>query len=311
MTDRTLEELGEFGWIGTLRRRLRAGVGVRVGIGDDAAVVRAGRREILLATDMILEDRHFKRAEAEPEEIGRKALAVNISDMAAMGARPTYAVVALGLPARLRESYLRRVYAGMERLARQTGVSIVGGDTNRSDKLVLSVALMGESYGPRAVTRSGARPGDVIFVTGQLGGSYRSRKHLNFTPRLKEARYLVEKHGVRAMMDLSDGLGSDLRRLCQESGVGARVSASAIPVSEQAKDVREALTDGEDFELLFTLPPRRAARLTLDARARGADWAPFHPVGRIVDRKYGLRLVRSDGSMEPMPGGYDHFGGGS
>lgn len=310
MSDRYLDEIGEFGWLEWVRRKVPADPRVRLGIGDDAAVVRTRKSETLFAADMLIEDRHFRRADADPEEIGRKALAVNVSDMAAMGGYPTHAVVSLGLPGRTRESYLKRLYRGMIDHARQEGFTIVGGDTSRSDKLILSVAMMGETYGPRALTRAGARPGDVIFVTGALGGSYRSRKHLNFKPRLAEARLLATRYQVGAMMDLSDGLGSDLRRICDRSGTGAWISASALPVSDQAKDVREALTDGEDFELLFTLRPSEAARLTLESRAgTGPSVGPFHPVGKIVERRRGLRLLRSDGSVEPLPGGYDHFGG--
>lgn len=309
MSDRYLDEIGEFNWLDWVRRKVPADARVRIGIGDDAALVRTGKREVLLATDMLIEDRHFKRSDADPEEIGRKALAVNVSDMAAMGGYPTHAVVSLGLPGRTRESYLKRLYRGMTDHAREEGFTIVGGDTNRSDKLILSVAMMGETYGPRALTRSGARPGDVIFVTGTLGGSYRSRKHLNFKPRLAEARLLATRYRVGAMMDLSDGLGSDLRRMCERSGTGAWVSASALPISDHAKDAREALTDGEDFELLFTLRPRDAARLTLESRARtGPGTGAFHPVGKIVEKRLGVRLLRADGSVEPLPGGYDHFG---
>lgn len=312
MPDRCLDEIGEFNWLDRMRRKVPADQRVLIGIGDDAALVRAHKRDILLATDMLIEDRHFKRSEADPEEIGRKALAVNVSDMAAMGGRPTHAVVALGLPGRTRESYLRRLYRGMTDYAREEGFTIVGGDTNRSDKLILAAAMTGETYGPRALTRSGARPGDLIFVTGQLGGSYRSRKHLHFKPRLAEARFLATRYSVGAMMDLSDGLGSDLRRICEQSGTGARVWLSALPVSEHAKNARAALTDGEDFELLFTLSPPQAARLKRESPVLAQkSVGPFCAVGTIAEKRQGLRLLRPDGSTEPLPGGYDHFGGGA
>jgi thiamine-monophosphate kinase len=180
----------------------------------------------------------------------------------------------------------------------------VGGDTNASPRLVLSVALLGRVPRGRAVTRSGARVGDVLFVTGRLGGSFRSGRHLRFEPRLKEAEFLMRKYRPHAMMDLSDGLASDLRRIAEASGVGAIVCAEAVPRSEGA-GLSAALQDGEDFELLFALPPRDAARLSLES-PRGL--APFSPIGKVVHRRMGITLFQRGEALRPLPaGGFDHF----
>lgn len=300
-------DVGEFELIRSFRSKTRAGASVLLGIGDDTAVLRAPKgKDILFTTDMLIEGKHFRLSEATAREIGRKALAVNVSDIAAMGGVPTHAVAAVGLPGRLPRRFADALYEGMNSLARQYGITIVGGDTNASGKLVVSVALLGEVEKGKAVRRSGARPGDVIFVSGELGGSYPSKKHLRFTPRLKEARFLAKNFKLGAMMDLSDGLAGDLRRIAEESGVGAVVLKEAVPVSGAAKDVRAALTDGEDFELLFTLPVREAARLVAAEISGGVG--VFHPVGKIVEKKKGLVLLDLKGRRAPLAaGGFDHF----
>ena len=303
----TLKNLGEFGFIRKIRKRVRRDKAVETGIGDDAAVLKVdAKKRLLFTTDMLIEGRHFKLSDATAFEIGWKAMAVNLSDIAAMGVRPTHAVVALGLPGDLDWVFLKELYRGMDAVARRFHVTLVGGDTNRSDKIIISVALLGEVSPGSAVKRSGARIGDVIFVTGFLGGSYVSKKHLTFLPRINEAKFLVENFKVNAMMDLSDGLASDIFQLTSESGVGAFLSKEAIPVSKDAASVERALNDGEDFELLFTLPVRDAARLSM-TRVKKA-MAPFHPIGKIVPKKYGVRLIGANGFNEPLERqGYDHF----
>lgn len=302
-----LKNIGEFGIIDEIRKMARCPRSVIAGIGDDAAVLKVDpKKAVLFTTDMLLEGRHFRFNEASPYEIGWKALAVNISDIAAMGGLPTYAVAAIGVPRDLKWDFVKELYRGMNAVARRFGACVVGGDTNRSDKIVVSVALLGEVPRRSFVRRSGAKPGDIVFVSGFLGGSYRSRKHLNFIPRVKEAQFLVRHFQVNAMMDLSDGLGSDIFRIASASRVGAFLSKEAIPVSPHAKSVGEALHDGEDFELLFTLPPKEAARLSL--RTFPKKMAPFHPVGRIVEKKQGVRLLGANGLNKPLEEkGYDHF----
>ncbi len=301
----TLKGIGEAGIVERVRRLNRPGRGVKVGIGDDAAVLEGSRDDVILTTDMLVEDVHFRLSHASSEEVGRKAMAVNLSDIAAMGGVPTWAVVSVGLPENVDEAFVDGLLRGLERTARRYGARIVGGDTNRSSKLVVCVTLLGRPAGPRVFTRAGARPGDVVFVTGFLGGTYRSGKHLNFKPRLAEAAFLARGgYKVGAMMDLSDGLAADLPRLARESRVGAVVQYEAVPISPDARDMEDALGGGEDFELLFTLPPAEAARLTL-TEPRGLG--PFHPVGKIFPKSRGVLLLMPDGKLKPLRGGFDHF----
>lgn len=303
---KTVKNIGEFGLIGELRKQIHKKKSVRVGIGDDAAVLKSfSGKEVLFTTDMLIENRHFRLKEAAAFEIGWKAMAVNLSDIAAMGGWPTFAVVALGLPGHLPVNFVKELYRGLSRCAGLFGAVVVGGDTNASDKLVISVALLGESEKGKCVTRAGARVGDLIFVTGELGGSYASRKHLNFIPRLKEARFLTRHFKPSSMIDVSDGLAGDLGHICEESRVGAVLSKEAIPVSKNCVSVERALSEGEDFELLFTLSPKEAAFLTASAPKGSMH---FHPVGKIVNQKEGVRLETSDGRFQDLTrGGFDHF----
>ncbi len=302
---KTLADVGEFGWIERLRRRTAPGKGVRVGIGDDTAVLAGGAKDILFTTDMLIEGRHFRLSEATPAEIGRKALAVNLSDIAAMGGTPTHAVVSVGLPPRAPLSLAEGISKGMRALARRYGVNIVGGDTNGSDRVVISVALLGEAPKGGSVLRSGARPGDVVFVTGSLGGSYASGRHLTFEPRLAEAHFLMKYFRPTAMMDVSDGLASDAHRLAKASGVDILLVEACIPMASSVKNVSRALSDGEDFELLFTLSPQASARLMLRC-SKGL--APFTPVGKVLRGRGGVRLLRSHGrAVSIRETGFDHF----
>lgn len=289
---------GEFERIAQIRKKTKTNARVLLGIGDDAAVIRiAGRKDLLFTTDMLIENQHFRLKDATAYEIGRKALAVNVSDIAAMGGVPTEAVVAVGLPRRLTARFVDQLYSGIQDLARRFHVNLVGGDTNLSERLVLSVAMIGEVERGKALRRSGARVGDYVMVSGKLGGSYASRKHLNFIPRVREARYLTKNFHVHAMMDISDGLASDSKRLAEESGVGILIEENRVPVSRAAKTVFHALTDGEDFELLFTLSEKEARR----AAKR------FHIIGRVVPRAQGVKLLMKDGSRTLLEGGFEHF----
>lgn len=301
-----LSDIGEFGWIEDLRRKIKKSRGVSVGPGDDAAVLDGPRgNKMLLTTDMLIEGRHFTRKDASAFEIGRKAMAVNVSDIAAMGGVPRYAVISAGLPGSVSKKYLDELFGGFATIARECGVAIVGGDTNRSEKIVISVAMTGEVEPRKLVLRSGAKPGDIIFVSGFLGGSYQSRKHLNFTPRLREAQHLVSKFKINAMMDLSDGLGSDIRRICRESRVGAVLSLPDIPATDP-KNIPAALSDGEDFELLFTAPVAEAAKIGSVDHPKGLAF--FSPVGRIVRAAEGVTAVDASGKRVRLKAsGFDHF----
>ena len=315
-TNPTSGPTGEFGLIRWIKERTRADGRVPLGIGDDAALVRlTPGAELVVTTDMLMDGRHFELAEHGAEAVGIKAMGVNLSDIAAMAARPVAAVVAVALPrggGRAAE-VAAGLHAGFDRMARDYGVALVGGDTNAWDgPLVVSVTLLGETTERGAVRRSGARPGDVVFVTGPLGGSLRGR-HLNPRPRVSEALALHELAPLHALIDVSDGLASDLGHILEESGgLGAELDRTAVPVHPDAVALGEddgrspldhALNDGEDFELCVVVGPEDAD--LLDRSTTPAF--PLYRVGRIV-REPGLRLVEPDGSKLPIrPAGFDHL----
>ena len=308
----TLSKLGEVGLIRRLARRLAKPSSVLVGIGDDAALVRGPRgSRLLFASDMVIEGVHFSQRDVPPQWIGWKALACNISDIAAMGGQPTHAVVSLGLPPSTPLRIVDGLYRGLARCARRFGVAIVGGDTVRAPVLVVDVAILGRvpPHG-RVVLRSGARVGDHLFVTGQLGGSLASGWHARFIPRLREARWLLARVPIHAMMDVSDGLAADLWQLARASRVRIRIDARAIPIargrlnaiSDRKPALWHALMDGEDFELLFAVSPRVAARLP-----RRIGRVPLTPIGIVAGRGATVELV-NNGRIEPIiPAGFRHF----
>ncbi|MBL9200642.1 MAG: thiamine-monophosphate kinase [Opitutaceae bacterium] len=230
------------------------------GIGDDCAVLRPSRGRQLITVDPVIYGRHFDDR-VPPRAVAEKLLKRNLSDIAAMGGRPVAAVLALTLDARVNRRWLEKFYRGLAASARRFRVTIAGGDIAQADGvLAASLTLLGEAAGPRVLTRTGARMGDWIFVTGMLGGSLHSGHHFRFTPRLAEGRWLARQRAVRALMDVSDGLAKDLHALTPR-GAAPALDASALPRRAGA-DVRAALTDGEDYELVFAL-------------ARSADQAAF------------------------------------
>ena len=300
----TVKDVGEFGLIARLRRRLHQPASVRVGIGDDAAVLRSpdGGR-LLFASDMLVEGVHFTRGRVSPRWIGWKALACNVSDIAAMGGVPQWAVVSLGLPPTTPLRFVDGLYAGLTRCARRFGLAIVGGDTVRAPLVVVDVAILGTVRPKQLTLRSGAEVGDLLFVTGRLGGSLASGRHARFLPRLREAQALVRRLRVHAMMDLSDGLASDLWQMSRASRARLRVEAARIPVSRAGKTLRHALMDGEDFELLFAVGPRDAGRVP---RRIGA--CPITRIGSVAGRGVGVELVDEQGRIVPLRlKGYQHF----
>ena len=277
-----LRQLGEEGLIRRIARAIPAGPGVIQGIGDDCAVLKGpGRMLRLFACDMLVEGVHFTR-KMPAEAVGWKALAVNVSDVAAMGGLPRQAVISIGLPPSTEVSFVDRFYRGLRRCARAYGVALVGGDTNRAPRVVIDVAILGEVERNRVVYRSGARPGDLLLVTGRLGGSLRSGRHLSFRPRVREARLLRSKARLHAMMDLSDGLNRDLMKLCEASGVSARVDLSRVPRNAGCS-VEQALDDGEDFELLIAVSAREADPLLRWAQS-GLPCG-LRRIGSIVEKK--------------------------
>jgi thiamine-monophosphate kinase len=274
-----ISQIGEFGLIDALKRYVPVSKAVIKGIGDDTAVLPYSKNKyLLLTTDMLAENTHFTRR-MPPQGIGHKALACSISDIAAMGGWPAFAVVSIGIPKDLPVRFIKDVYKGIGRTARDFNVSVVGGDTIKTNKIVINVALLGLVEKKNLITRDGARAGDRIFVTGPLGGSYKSGRHLNFLPRLAQARFLVEKFKPSAMMDISDGLSGDLNHMLKAGRVGARLDHASIP-RHKGVTLRHALNDGEDFELLFTLSPKSACSL-MDWQARAKSFY-FYPIGIIT-----------------------------
>jgi thiamine-monophosphate kinase len=309
--------MNEFELIARLTRSLPSNASVVAGPGDDCAVLDASDAEhyLLLKTDAVVEGIHFD-ASAEPESIGHKALGRCLSDVAAMAGTPTAAVVTLGLPRQFDPQFIERIYNGMNRLAERHGVAIVGGETTTNpERILISVAVIGKVRREKCVYRSGAKAGDGLFVTGELGGSLEG-KHLRFEPRLEEARWLADHFAIHAMTDLSDGLAGDLRHILQRSNVGAELLASAIPVSRAAKlrartpgngkePLPAALGDGEDFELLFAVAGRDAAPLKHAWRTRFPQLR-LSCIGKITSTP-GLQLRDKTGLHTIKPHGYVHF----
>jgi thiamine-monophosphate kinase len=304
---------GELEFIDWLRRRTPARERVLLGPGDDtAALAWPGGAPALVTTDMLLEGSCFTLegspiqvpgvAPAAPRRVGRKAMAVNLSDVAAMAGRPVAAVVSVGLPKRGGRALAEELYLGLREMADAFAVPIVGGDTNSWDgPLVISVTVLGEPGPAGVVRRAGAKLGDWLLVTGALGGSLRG-KHLDFTPRVHEALRLAAVTRLHAMIDLSDGLAADVAKLCAESGCGAELWAEAVPVSDDARamgggrsPLEHALGDGEDFELAFAVAADEGRRLVREQPVPGVT---LTAVGEVVAD--GLWL-REGGGRRPLP----------
>ena len=310
-----LKDIGEFGLIDELKKRAFTGAETVVGIGDDAAVLVSPREGMLtlLTTDMLVEGTHFDLSRSTPYQVGWKAIGCSLSDIAAMGGLPRAAAISIGARGDVGVDFCTELYRGINDLARRFSCGVVGGDTVRSGRaLVISVSVVGEVERDRVALRSGARPGDSVWVTGRLGGSLRGR-HLNFTPRIEEARFLVGRFPVRAMMDLSDGLGSDLYRMAEASRVGFRIERERIPVSPDAREgadeasaLKGALYDGEDFELLFALQPScREEEFTREFSSRFT--CGVSRIGTVVDPGRGITLIGPEGETPLEEGGFSHF----
>jgi len=309
--------MNEFDLITKLTQYLPTNATVVTGAGDDCAMLDLGVPEklILFKTDAVVEGVHFTK-ETPPEKIGRKALARCLSDIAAMAGTPTAALVTVALPKDFDADFIARIYDGLNALAEKHSVAIVGGETTTNpERLLISIALLGTVPRGQRILRSGAKVGDAIFVTGELGGSL-AGKHLDFEPRLAEARWLAEHFAVHALMDLSDGLAGDLRHIVNASKVGAELLKSALPISRSAKlRAREnssakpaalaALTDGEDFELLFTLASQDAVKL-LDAWKKQFPQTKLTCIGKMVAGD-GILLRDQNGSHPLNAHGYVHF----
>ncbi len=297
-----------------LRRRIGPHPPLRVGIGDDAAVLAwADRSDCVVTVDLLTDQVDFVLSEVDPRRVGRKALAVNLSDLAAMAARPLAAVVSLALPRKGGMDLAVQLYEGLLPLAERYGVAIAGGDTNSWEgPLVVSVTAIGQTDPRGPLLRSGAQPGDCILVTGHFGGSLLGR-HFDFEPRVAEALLLHQRYELHAGIDVSDGLSIDLHRVAEASRCGAVIEAEAVPISDDARrfaaqtsrgrtPLDHALSDGEDFELILAVPPREARRM-LDEQPLAV---PITQIGRFTAES-GLQIQDRSGTMKTCrPEGYLH-----
>ena len=289
-----------------LQKRLPSYERIDVGIGDDAAVLNeVSQAGLVLTSDLLCDGVHFDFASTTPERIGHKALAVNLSDVAAMAARPHAVVISLLWPSDADVDQAMRMYEAMIQLAERYDVAIVGGDTNRwGGGLVISVTVLGEVTERGTLRRATAQVNDAIIVTGQLGGSLLGH-HLDFEPRLQEALLLHSHYELNAGMDISDGLSLDLSRLCQESQVGAELDLDRLPISADAEQMSQtssrtatdhALNDGEDFELLLTLSGSEAERMLTDQPLN----VPITRVG-VITHEPGLWYRDENGERQRLP----------
>jgi thiamine-monophosphate kinase len=332
-----LYELGEIPLVERLQSLARqADDDLKIGIGDDCAVIsRPDGKAWLLTTDCLVEDVHFRLGFTTLEDLGAKAVAVNVSDIAAMGGTPRFGLVTLGLPRTTPVSDVEALYMGIRRSCEHYGVSLVGGDTTRAPQMLLSVVLLGEQDEASVVSRSSASVGDLIYVTGTLGDSvlglalleegetpgstsadvrWLVQRHLVPHPRARIGRSLAESGLASAMIDISDGLSTDLRRLCTASGVGARIELERLPRSSPLKAVgpergldplEVALRGGEDYELLFTVPEEKSEALATELPRSGPL---LTRIGVVTPAEDGLVVQQLDGLPRALSEeGYNHF----
>lgn len=331
-------DLGEFGLIDRIRAALpEPGPNVIVGIGDDVAVLEPAAESVLLATcDVQVEGAHFLRNSIPPRSLGKKALAINLSDIASVGGIPRFALVSLGLPGDLEVEFIDELYAGLREEGEKFGVEVVGGNISRSRLgMFIDVFLLGETLRDNVVLRSGAAAGDRIMLTGSVGdaaagvallldpklrtdaayaATANERQH-SPTPRVKEGALIGALRQATAMIDVSDGVAGDLHHICEKSRVSARVVAEKLPVGPENRQLAAsahadewyfALQGGEDYELLITAPPGRAERLA--QRITSETGTPVAIIGEILPVGQPAELVLPDGKRRPLGGGgWDHF----
>lgn len=329
-----LGKLGEAGIIAKLTEGMLLNPeGVLAAAGDDCAVIDSGGGLVwLVTTDLLMENVHFLRDRMTPGELGHKSLAVNLSDIAAMGGLPRHAFLSLALSEEIDESFLDGFRGGFEDLARRYNVNLLGGDLSRSHSgLGISVTVVGEAAADSVLYRSGAGAGDRVYVTGTLGDSAAGlekvllrgpggerdrleRAHLTPAPRVEEGRFLAAGTAVTSCIDLSDGLATDLGHICRLSGVGAVIDEKSLPLSEEFRSqvtedreqaLRLALSGGEDYQLCFTVKPEQAADLEREYHRSFGD--EIRAVGEIVADPEGVWLAESGGSRARLAPGHDHF----
>jgi len=327
-----LREIGEFGLIDRIRKRMTAtDPALLQGIGDDVAVIEMHGKVLLATTDILIENIHFDRSWTDPFRLGKKALMVNLSDIAAMGGIPKYFLISLGLPKNLSLPFISSFYRGLKEGAKRFQVDLIGGDTSLSQKIVINICLIGEGKKGDLLFRKGAKVGNDLFVSGTLGDAalglkilqkkeFMGRpkglieKHLSPCPRIELGQAIARHRLATAMIDVSDGLLIDTTHLLEESGVGARIWEDRIPLSRSyrkwihsfSKDPYQiALTGGEDYELLFTASPEERKKISGLARSLKI---PVTWIGEILPQKKGFHIMRRDGK-EYSPGhlGFNHF----
>lgn len=313
---------GEFGLIKRLTRKKIIDPNVICGIGDDSAVIKyTSDKHLLLTTDMMVENRHFRLDWLSPFQIGKKLMEVNASDIVSMGGTPKYALVSLSVKKDTTVEFLDELYRGLNASGKRHHIIIVGGDTNQGKELVFNLTLVGEVKKSLLRLRSGARIGDLICVTGSLGGSaaglnilHKKKKdskycktHLEPKARLAEEGKLIAEF-AHAMIDISDGLSSEIKHICTESHVGAKVYCEKIPISKMTHSAARitshdpydmALYGGEDFEILFTLPEGSLKSLQ-------SKFSDYTVIGEVMDKRRGVYLSKA-GQLQSLGGGYDHF----
>lgn len=311
MSTTTVAAIGERELIARLTRGLARGPDVVVGVGDDCAVVRSpsgGASEWLLTSDPVIAGVHFQ-AKEDPRRIGAKAVGRVLSDLAAMGGEPLWGLINLVLPPETPVTWAERLYEGVRAQADRFGLHLVGGDVAEGPRVELHVFAVGQCPTGTSVQRATATVGDHLFVTGPLGGSFR-KKHLDFTPRVTEGQWL--RPWAHAMINITDGLLTDLRHLIERPGLGVLLREADIPLAPEAliPDGRtaldHALTDGEDFELLFTVEPHRVAAFTAAWQARFAQ--PVANIGLMTAESGCIRCQQQDGTESLLTGdGFEHF----
>lgn len=338
-----LNDIGEFGLIKRLTKNITLDKErVIVGVGDDVAVVKTKAEEYLLLTcDILIEGTHFTKETITPYQLGKKVVAINVSDIAAKGGIPKQALISIGLPKDTKVVYVDEIYGGIKEQSKKFNIDIVGGNTALSkDKIFIDLFLVGEIKPDLLLLRSGAKPDDKILVTGNLGDSSAGLKiienqdlkledikfekkyktklkqaHLSPNPRLLESRIIAKSNFANSMMDISDGLSSDLAKICEASNVGAIIWEEKIPVSKEtlafAKSIGKspfnfALHGGEDYELLFTIPKENVEIII--KKIQRETKTKVTEIGEIKDRKFGIKIVKTNGEMTPLNTyGWNHF----
>ncbi len=298
-----LSQIGEFGLIDLIAKHEPKLPSTLIGIGDDAAVLKAKDKYQLITTDTFIENVHFTLKRTSFFDLGRKALAANISDIAAMGGYPTHALVTIGLPKKITVKQVQQLYQGINSLARRYQIDIVGGDTIASPReVVISITLLGEVEKRHLLTRSGAKPGNLILVTGAFGGPAAIKFKIQKSKvkiRVREARAIAKSRAATSMIDSSDGLMRSVLELCKASRTGARIYEDLVPIARGAS-LAQALYGGEEYELVFTAKKKDLSKLRRIVKVS--------VVGEMVPRKFGVMLVDSYGRIKPpKSGGYEHF----